>query len=76
MNPTPFQTALLNKILEQKLPLELPGEFLHPYYGGASILNIPTSIVKHLSGSLFGQASLLPEIEAALFPKQYQHNVL
>ncbi|MEE4194523.1 MAG: alkaline phosphatase family protein [Anaerolineae bacterium] len=76
MNPTPFQTALLDKILKQKLPLELPEEFIHPYYEGASILNIPTSIVKHLSGSTFGHASLLPEIEAAFFPKQYQHIAL
>jgi hypothetical protein len=76
MHPSPFQESILNQIFSNKLDLPLPDEFIHPFYQGASILNIPTSIVKNLTGTHFGETSLLPEIEAHLFPKQYQHIAL
>ena len=76
MNPTPFQNAILEKILAHKLPLNLPEAFVHPYYEGASILNIPASIVKNLTRSEFGHAPLFPEIENHLFSKQYKHIAL
>lgn len=76
MNQTPFQAAMLQKILSHKLPLPLPEEYVQPYYGGASILNVPASIVKNLTGTAFGEAPLLPEIEEHILAKKYQHIAL
>ena len=76
MNQTSFQAILLDRILSHQLPLQLPEEFVHPYYNGASILNIPASIVKQLTGTSFGEGPLLPEIESQLFSRQYQHIAL
>ena len=73
---SPFQASMLKKIEEFKLPLALPEEYIHPHYQGASILNTPTSIVKNLTQSHFGEQPLYPEIEAKLFPKQYKHIAL
>jgi len=71
-----FQHEIITKLLTQKLPLALPEEFLHPYYSGASILNIPASITANFGASPFGRDRLLPEIESRLFPKNYRHVAL
>jgi hypothetical protein len=72
----PFQQALIERYRQHKLPLDLPQEFLQPFYGGGSIANITPSIVYHLTQTTFGEGRLLPEIEARVFPRQYRHIAL
>jgi len=66
-----FQEKILDTIITHHLPVELPQEMIHPYYQGASIRNIPASILKNFETEIPNTIPLLPEIEEYLLPQQY-----
>ena len=68
-----FQKTLLEKILSHQCGVHLPEKMVHPYYEGASIRNIPASILKNFGAQLPDTTPLLPEIEAHLFSEIYDH---
>lgn len=66
-----FQEKFLDKITTHHLPVDLPQEMIHPYYHGASIRNIPASILQNFEVEIPNTTPLLPEIEEYLLPQQY-----
>ncbi|MCD6475141.1 MAG: alkaline phosphatase family protein [Anaerolineaceae bacterium] len=66
-----FQEKILDKITTHHLLVDLPQEMIHPYYQGASIRNIPASILRNFETELPDTIPLLPEIEEYLLPQRY-----
>ncbi|MBN2046545.1 MAG: alkaline phosphatase family protein [Anaerolineaceae bacterium] len=71
------QEHVLNRILQTKLPIDLPPDLIHPQYDGYSILNIPSSIMRWLNVEPIGSQPLANEIfESIAARKQYRHVIL